>query len=306
MKRSITLLSLLLSFTCLFSQEQISSSNTDTTIVVNNRQIKVSENDGKINIEVYSISGDTLSRIYETIYTDSTKTTRWEIGESINFPFSDYIGKKKKKSNDFSPHWAGVGFGFVNAMDSHFKFLNSQAPNGVSLDFGESFEIFWNVFDIAVPLYKDRFGMVFGFGLDWRNYKMNEDKRFIYSDHRIGIETMPEGSTLSYSRLKTVDIVLPVLFEYQIKPGCNAIYIQGGAHVNFRTHSSLKTRFTSDDLAQKYFKDGIGSNPVNIDLVLKAGFRNIGFYVKYSPNKMFESHKGPDMRSFSTGVALTL
>lgn len=303
--RTIIILSFLLPFGLLFSQQEPIQETmlTDTTIVINNKRFRITETEEKIKIEAFSAAGDSLTRIYETTYTDSTKNTKWEVSESINFPFSDFIGKKKV--NSFTPHWAGVGFGFVNAMGNDFKFLNSTSPNGVALDFAQSFEIFWNILDIGIPLYKDNFGLVLGLGLDWRNYVMTENKRFIYSDYRIQVEPMSEDQNLSYSRLKTVDLTLPVMLEYQMKLGNNKAYIQGGALLNFRTHSSLKTKYISNDLKQKYFKDGIGSNPVNVDLMLKIGFEYVGFYAKYTPTRMFQPNKGPAMHSFSTGVAVT-
>lgn len=306
--KAFILLTLKMSSLQLLAQKDTTKviSFSDTTIVINNRIIKVNEAGDKIDISVYEATGDTLSRIYETSYQNGKKETRWEISESINYPLSDYIHKKnKKKRANFTPHWAGVGFGFVNAMNSDFHFINDNSPHGVYIDFGRSFEIFWNIFDIGVPLYQDKLGFVFGLGLDWRNYVMTANKYFTYSDYQIQVKPMEENDELDFSRIKTVDLTLPVLLEYQINVGCKKLYLQGGAQVNFRTHSSLRNKYKLNGYREKYYKDGIGSNPVNLDLVLKVGFENIGFYSKYSPNRMFQTGKGPEMHAFSMGVALT-
>ena len=234
--------------------------------------------------------------ISETQYGENSKTTKWEVASVDNLPFVSTF-KKKKSNRKFSPNWAGVGFGFVNAFN-----------DDVSIDFGASKEIFWNIFDVGVPLYDNCFGLVFGFGMDWRNYVLNGNKRFYRENHKVMIEDMPDYVDVKKSRIKTVDIVIPVMFEWQ-KYMKEYLYVQFGAQVNFRTHTSMKTLYyqSADGLPTpaKENMNGIGTNPMGLDLVVRAGYGFLGFYAKYSPTRMFQSDKGPQINSFSTGFIVT-
>ena len=125
------------------------------------------------------------------------------------FPFQDLISRKKKdKRKRFDPHWSGIGFGFCNAMGRGMKFLDS--PTGISLDFSGSFEIFWNFVTIFTPIHRDNWGFITGIGLDWRNYVMNDNRYFTKQNGQIKIVPCPEDAHLDFSRLKTVDLTIPL------------------------------------------------------------------------------------------------
>ncbi len=288
--------------------EETNTFSADTAIWLNNKKLEIKEDSVGLRVKVYNESGTQLKLLSETVYSDSSKVTKWEVKEFLNLPFADKFSKRKKNRRKFSANWAGVGFGFVNACDKDLKFINSEESNGISIDFNRSKEIFWNIFDVSVPLYSNNFGLVFGFGLDWRNYVLEGNKHFYRENHKIAIETLSENYDIKKSRIKTFDLVVPVMFEWQLHPK-ECLYLQAGAQVNFTTHSSMKTTYhaAADPQYSRNTEnmDDIGVNPISIDLVARAGYGSIGFYAKYSPNKMFQSNKGPEMRSFSTGIILT-
>lgn len=96
-------------------------------------------------------------------------------------------------------------------MGRGMKFLDS--PTGISLDFSGSFEIFWNFVTIFTPIHRDNWGFITGIGLDWRNYVMNDNRYFTKQNGQIKIVPCPEDAHLDFSRLKTVDLTIPLLTE---------------------------------------------------------------------------------------------
>ena len=100
-------------------------------------------------------------------------------------------------------------------MGRGMKFLDS--PTGISLDFSGSFEIFWNFVTIFTPIHRDNWGFITGIGLDWRNYVMNDNRYFTKQNGQIKIVPCPEDAHLDFSRLKTVDLTIPLLIEWQTR-----------------------------------------------------------------------------------------
>ncbi|MDM8268618.1 hypothetical protein QUW50_06145 [Barnesiella viscericola] len=276
----------------------------DTTVYFNQKEIQIKDSADIVSVKVFE--GDTpYKKFYESRYADGKRQTSWELSESVAFPFSDLItGNKAKKRKRFDPHWSGVGFGFCNGMGNGLRFLNN--PNGISLDFSGSFEIFWNFITVYTPIGGNNWGFVTGLGIDWRNYVMNENRYFVKQEGKISVVPCPEDADLDFSRLKTVDLTVPLLFEWQTHKFLHGpIFFSLGPVIGIKTYSSTKTKYTTAD-GQKIqlFEKGIKPNPINLDIMAQGGYGTFGFYVKLSPFNVLQQSRGPQMRSFSAGVML--
>lgn len=119
MKNPILLLLAIFSIMPSFSTER------DTTVIFNQKEILIKDSSEIVSVTVYE-NGNKYNKYYESRHIDGKKQTSWELSESVSFPFSDLIsGKKKDKRKRFDPHWSGIGFGFCNAMGRGMKFLDS-------------------------------------------------------------------------------------------------------------------------------------------------------------------------------------
>ena len=301
MKHLATLLPALLLALPLWTDE----CERDTTVFFNQKEIQINDSADIVSIKVFE-EGKPYDRFYESRYVDGKRQTSWELSESVSFPFSDLIsGNKEKKRKRFDPHWSGVGFGFCNGMGNGLRFLNN--PNGVSLDFSGSFEIFWNFITICTPIHSNNsWGFITGLGIDWRNYVMNENRYFVKQDGKISVVPCPEGADLDFSRLKTVDLTVPLLIEWQTRAFLHGpLFFSLGPVIGIKTYSSTKTKYTTAD-GQKVqlFEKGIKPNPINLDIMAQGGYGTFGFYVKLSPFNIMQKNRAPEMRSFSAGVML--
>lgn len=274
----------------------------DTTVIFNQKSIHIKDSADIVSVSVYE-GENPYNKFYESRHIDGKKQTSWELSESVSFPFSDLItGKKEKKRQRFSPHWSGIGFGFCNAMNSNLSFLNS--PNGVALDFSNSFEIFWNFATIFTPL-NNNWGFITGLGIDWRNYVMNENRYFTKQEGQISVVPCPEGANLEFSRLKTVDLTVPLLIEWQTRALLHGpVFFSLGPVIGIKTYSSVKTKYRLGDEKVQYFNKNIKPNPINLDIMAQGGYGTFGFYVKVSPFCIMQKNHAPEMRAFSTGVML--
>ena len=156
--------------------------------------------------------------------------------------------------------------------------------------------------DVGVPIIGNNFGLVMGFGINWRNYVLQGNRILNYNNHKVEIETLSDESDVKKSRIKRFDLVVPIMLEWNLG---RDFYVMAGTHVNFTTRTSIKNVYNYSETNFNLYKKGIESNPIGVDLVARVGYDCLGFYAKYSPTKIFQSNQGPDMRSFSTGMILS-
>lgn len=295
----------------LFSVAALATEKNDTTIIYKEKVVTIKDSEEETSVSIRKTDGQNSYKMYyEARYSDDGKKKgTWHLNSTFDFPFSDLILKKDKNrkskiSHKFDPHWSGLGFGFCNAVQTATGGFNG--PVGVNADFARSYEIFWNIFSIHIPINRRNWGLVSGLGLNWRNYKMNNQYRFIKEGTDLRIGEYPEGASIDYSRLKTFDITIPLLLEWQSPKTRGRFFISLGPVVGFKTYSSVKTKYSLNGTDCKEFHKGIHQNPVNVDILAQIGYRHIGLYVKYSLFPVLQTRYSPDLHSLSTGITLLL
>lgn len=276
------------------------TSDTTGIFMYKDRKYQISDTTNVISISVFDKTTEKFEPVCQSGQEIPDNEVERQLQEVFSYPFSNLINKKKNKTR-FNPHWAGVGIGFCNVMDNGMNFIDNQ--HGLSINFSRSFEVFWNIFNIHYSFRNTHWGLVSGIGLDWRNYVMDKNYKFIRQDNRIQVEKVTDPISLDYSRLKTLDITIPLLAEWQTT-GKARLFISFGPVIGIKTYSSLKNIYSEDGIEKKYFERSLNPNPINVDLLLQAGFCNIALYAKYSPFNIFQSQYAPAMKSFSTGIML--
>lgn len=146
-----------------------------------------------------------------------------------------------------------------------------------------------------------------GFGVDWRNYRMKGDRRFLKDGDNLLVAPYPDGADINFSRIKVFSMTLELMLKQRIYKG---IYLHVGPIVNFNTHASIKTRYSvgsgKDKERFKETSSDICQNPVTVDFKGQLNFKNIGFYFKYSPTNILDTDWGPEFKSISTGIVIRL
>lgn len=159
--------------------------------------------------------------------------------------------------------------------------------------------------DYNVPLHY-HWLFVTGLGFDWSRYhfKGNIGLR----DDSDGISRfLPDSEGRSYrdSKLLVYYATVPLLLEYQKKFGRHkTFFINGGIEglINLYSKSQVEAR-TPEGIRKMPYKD-LNILPVNFQLVLRAGFDDFDIFGYYQPYSMFQTGKGPELRSFGIGIAL--
>lgn len=273
------------------------AAENDTLVIEKPQRVTIITGDSLQSIRVKGKEGDNSFDYQNTIQlidsnyvsTETYNKSLWDL-----MPF----GKKKdceKRGNMQFALIASFSVGFTTAVG---------ATDGVNIPVGPSWEFMWDIAQIQVRPWKERNHYFYtGFGLDWRNYRMTDQNRFVEQpDGRIVTTPYPQGSNPDFSRIKVLSLTVP--FTYGFFPFKQGLFrgFEIGPVLNFNVYSSIKTRYSIDGEKQKDITKGLHRNPVTVDFMVKLQMKYFNIYAKYSPCNVLDTAYGPKFRSVSFGV----
>lgn len=223
-----------------------------------------------------------------------------------NWDFTVPFSKRSTKNSIYRPN-ARFSFNLLSDLEFGMGLVSAtkQAP-GMDIDFGNAgWEfILNNLFNWEYrPLRTTSLSL--GFGVDWRNYRMTGNNRFVKDNNNLHIAPYPEGANINFSRVKVFSMTLELLLRQKIT---KRISIAAGPVVNFNTHASIKTRYSIGKGKEKEgFKEtssSIHQKPVTFDFKGVVSMDPLSFYFKYSPVNTLDTEFGPAFRSMSAGIMI--
>jgi hypothetical protein len=271
------------------------AADQDTLTIQKPQRVRIITGDSIQKITVYGREGDEKYSYENTIQlVDSNYVSSVNINKD-RWDLSISVGSNNDKGfhNEISSH---IGVGLCNPISACF--------NGSS-SVGSSFEIFWTIaqWDHFSPKYKNWYS--FGFGVDWRNYRMNGRSHFMkQTDGTLTEERYPDGYDPCFSRIKVFSLNVPLLFGHEFSKGLS---LTVGPVLNFNTYASIKNRYF-DDKGERHTDvyKAIHQKPVTIDFMAIVELLNLRFYGKYSPMNTLSSTYGKNInfQSVSFGIYL--
>ncbi len=263
----------------------------DTVVTVTHPDsVILLQSDSTVHLSIYGREDDDTYRFdYDKKFSPEGRVVTHQKTSGLDFtlPFLRPEGQRGKSY--FS--MGGVGFGFVNALG---------APDPMNVNMAASYEVFADLLTYGryVGPHAD---LSIGFGINWRNYRMNGRTRFVMSGDYIGLSPYPDGADIDFSRIKVFSLTFP--FRYTQHLSKHFTYSLA-AILNVNTYASLKTHYTLDgEKHHSVFKD-IRQTPVTVDFMGQVQFHSVGLYVKYSPCRMLNTDFGPDFSHLSAGITL--
>lgn len=286
MKKSFSLLTLAL------AALPVAAALPEDTVVTVTRpdSVILLQSDSTVHLSIYGREDDDTYRFdYDKKFSPEGRVVTHQKTSGLDFtlPFLRPEGQRGKSY--FS--MGGVGFGFVNALG---------APDPMNVNMAASYEVFADLLTYGryVGPHAD---LSIGFGINWRNYRMNGRTRFVMNGDCIGLSPYPDGADIDFSRIKVFSLTFP--FRYTQHLSKHFTYSLA-AILNVNTYASLKTHYTLDgEKHHSVFKD-IRQTPVTVDFMGQVQFHSVGLYVKYSPCRMLNTDFGPDFSHLSAGITL--
>ena len=245
----------------------------------------------------FKIQQQSILKETRTVYKETSSS--WD----FNIPF---VKQEKQREKQYRPY-ADFEFNLLGNLEFGLGLVSahSQAP-GMDADFDNAGMEFFlnNLFSWEYrPFNKTH--LYLGFGVDWRNYKMRGENRFVKENNKLAIAPYPNGAEINYSRIRVFSLTLDLMLRQDFN---RKISIEAGPIVNFNTSASIKTRYTIGTGKEKEgFRErnnNIHQRPVTVDFKAQLNISPIGFYFKYSPANVLDTNYGPEFKSMSAGLAI--
>jgi hypothetical protein len=270
----------------------------DTVVIHNPKKVTIITGDSLQRIIVSGKEGDdkftyqNTIRLVDSNYVSTTRIgrDRWELIPSVK------VGKKKDGAE---------GRTYDNAISAHFG-IGFTAPT--KADARTDFSTFksWEIFATIAQWdhyfeRRHRNSVSLGFGIDWKNYRMTGDTRFVKaSDGNVVLEKYPLQVSPDFSRIKVFSLTANLGFTHSFDKD---FWIGFGPVVNFNVYGSILTEYSmyGDDIKRK--EKDIRQRPITIDWMLRLGIMGVPFYLKYSGDNVLKDG-GVKFRSLSFGLYL--
>ena len=259
----------------------------DTLTILKPRKVRIITGDSIQKIKVYGREGeDKYTYESKILLVDSNYVSE----ESINkdtWTF-DFIKSKSHgtgyplKQRNLSSR---LGFGLCYGANADYK-----GPQSV----GSSWEIMWTIAEIEKYGYGKHNGFSIGFGVNWRNFRIDGRSKFVkLDDGTITEEGLPAGYDNDFSRIKVFSLTIPVMWKYRTKQVTFGL----GPVFNINTYASIKNRFwDADGEKHKQMFKKIHQRPITVDIMAEVSFHNwFSIYGKFSPMTILNSTYANDV-----------
>ena len=178
-----------------------------------------------------------------------------------------------------------LGFGLCYGANADYK-----GPQSV----GSSWEIMWTIAEIEKYGYGKHNGFSIGFGVNWRNFRIDGRSKFVkLDDGTITEEGLPAGYDNDFSRIKVFSLTIPVMWKYRTKQVTFGL----GPVFNINTYASIKNRYwDADGEKHKQIFKKIHQRPITVDIMAEVSFHNwFSIYGKFSPMTILNSTYANDV-----------
>lgn len=261
--------------------------DNDTLTILKPQKVRIITGDSIQKIKVYGRENDSQYR-YESkiLLVDSNYVSEQSINkETWSFDFvkskSHGTGYPLKQKNLSSR----LGFGLCYGANADYK-----GPQSV----GSSWEIMWTIAEIEKYGYGKHNGFSIGFGINWRNFRMDGRSKFVkLDDGTITEEALPAGYDNDFSRIKVFSLTIPVMWKYRTKQVTFGL----GPVFNINTYASIKNRYwDADGEKHKQIFKKIHQRPITVDIMAEVSFHNwFSIYGKFSPMTILNSTYANDV-----------
>ena len=259
----------------------------DTLTILKPKKVRIITGDSIQKIKVYGREGeDKYTYESKILLVDSNYVSE----ESINkdtWTF-DFIKSKSHgtgyplKQRNLSSR---LGFGLCYGANADYK-----GPQSV----GSSWEIMWTIAEIEKYGYGKHNGFSIGFGVNWRNFRIDGRSKFVkLDDGTITEEALPAGYDNDFSRIKVFSLTIPVMWKYRTK----SVTFGLGPVLNINTYASIKNRYwDADGEKHKQIFKKIHQRPITVDIMAEVSFHNwFSIYGKFSPMTILNSTYANDV-----------
>ncbi len=214
------------------------------------------------------------------------------------------LSHTKTDDDDFK-HWRGLALGVNGYLTPDADFSMTPRYNYMSLNYGRSINVQWNIVQRNWHIYKNYVNLVSGFGIEWRRY-MLDNKTTLNADSSFTWGTIDSTNTFKYTKnlFRSTMLQVPLLVEFNTnKNPKKAFHIATGVIGQFMVGSRLKQEFErNNDEFEKNRKDNYNLSPFTLKAHASMGYSSFTAFGEYNLTSLFEKGKGPQLYPFVIGI----
>lgn len=213
------------------------------------------------------------------------------------------IGKSEKKHH-FNGHWAGFYLGVNGLMDNEQTLNMPAGYDALDLKYEKSIDVQINFYEQSFNLIREKFGLVTGLGLQWDNYRFDNDVILSMDDDTLGFDTPLPDRSYKKSKLLTTYLTVPLFLEFQTNNNntINSFHIAAGVIAGWRIGSHTKVVY--DGRNKNKEREDFYTNPFRGDAAVRIGWGKINLYGAYNLIPLFKDDKGPELYPFNVGIQI--
>lgn len=212
----------------------------------------------------------------------------------------DHRDNRKKLNN------VSTRFGLFNiGINGYLNDGQSTMPAGyeaLELNYGKSIHVDLHVFQQRVNLIKHYLNIVYGFTLDFNNYKFQNP--YTLKPREAMVTPIDAIENWKKSKLATTFISIPIMLNIETNPyrKKQSLHISGGVFGGYLLGAHTKQKATDGTKLKEF--DDFNVSKFRYGVIGQIGFSWFSIYAKYSMVPLFNEGEGPDLTPFSAGLVL--
>jgi hypothetical protein len=268
------------------------------------------ENGG--NMKVITAPGDsTVVKVgqMKVVVVDGDTTVVSVGGNRIAVDEDGNVEFVRKTKHKFDGHWGGFDLGVNGFVNPDYEMVLPGAYDFLELKLEKSVHVGINFFEQNFNLIRQHVGLITGLGLEYTNYRFDNDVRITGAGETIALLPAEEGEERVYSKSKlTVNYLrVPLILEYQTNrhSKANSFHIAAGVIGGLRIGSHTKMVWEDSGKQKNKVRDDFHLNPLKAEGTVRIGWGVINLFAAYSIMPLFKEDEGPELYPFSVGLTLS-
>lgn len=215
---------------------------------------------------------------------------------------------KEKIKNKHEIYWAGFGLGVNGYMNKDYTTNMTSANKYLELNYAKSMSVSLNFLEKNFSLVQNHINLVTGLGLEYNNYRFDNDYTLWSDSSKIGA-TLDPAKSFSKNKLVVMYLQAPLLLQFDTRPlnkkGNKTLHMSLGAVGSWRVGSHLKQTLDSRKLDKtSKERDDFNLAAFRYSPMVRVGYGNIDIWASYTMNNMFKANQGPELNQFNVGITL--
>lgn len=280
------------------NEDNKTGTDEKTRVTFGKDLLSVESKDSTLNVRIRNRG----LNILESLEGDKFRFEKYD--ENKSWFQDDKEERHERRRNRFRGHWTGIELGFNNYLTSRNSLTLPTDIDYMTLHTGKSVNFNINFSQLSFGLTK-HIGFVTGLGLTWNNYVFDGNNNIVKGENGV-IQELNPGVSLKKSKLTTVFLDLPVLFEVQLPVDNHHIHIAAGPIGALKLGSHSKIKYADGSKVKE--NGDFSLNVLRYGATARVGYQNFHLYGTYYYTPLFMSGKGPggtDLYPYEIGVSFT-